>query len=200
MHPYITMMRAMLEHRRRIIEHSLERARALSEEDIARELAPYEWRCMRCGRCCSARFGDNTVQLSREEAEAISRHMGMPLHELIEPSPLCIGSLKLGWVLRRDKDGQCVLLEGGLCSAYPVRPMLCATYPFWLREEGNGFELECGECEGLGMGWATSPLELAGALKRRLVCELEEERCMLCHILTSNVHEGVVDSRGIWQP
>lgn len=198
MHPYLTMMRGIKE-RMRTIERTIERARVLSEKDIARELAPHEWRCTRCGRCCSARFGDNTVQLSREEAEAISRHMGVPLYELIEPSPLRMGSLRLGWVLRRSEDGQCVLLEGGLCGAYPVRPMLCATYPFWLREEGEGFELECSECEGLGMGWATNPLDMARALKRRLVCELEEERCMLRHLLTSNVHEGVVDACGVWR-
>lgn len=189
------MMR--LRERMRTIERTLWRARALSEEDIAAKLTPHEWRCVRCGRCCSARFGDNTVQLSREEAEAISRHMGVPLYELIEPSPLRIGSLRLGWVLKRDEDGQCVLLKEGLCAAYPVRPMLCATYPFWLREDG--FELECSECEGLGMGWTTSPLDMARALKRRLVCELEEEKRILYHILTSNAREGVVDACGVWR-
>lgn len=52
-----------------------------------------------------------------------------------------------GWILRRKRNGDCIFLEKGTsrCRVYPVRPMLCRTYPFYIQ----GLRLHTCECEGL---------------------------------------------------
>jgi Fe-S-cluster containining protein len=53
-----------------------------------------------------------------------------------------------GWALRRKINGDCIFLEKNTCKCriYPLRPMLCRTYPFYL----ENLRLQTCECEGLG--------------------------------------------------
>ena len=78
-----------------------------------------------------------------------------------------------GWVLKRKNDGNCIFLQENKnrCSIYPVRPMLCATYPFYIED----MNLQICECEGLNQPISTEEsLELAKFILFRYSQELED--------------------------
>lgn len=82
-----------------------------------------------------------------------------------------------GWILRRKRNGDCIFLEKGTnrCRTYPVRPMLCRTYPFYIEE----LKLHTCECEGLGYPInAEDSRKLAENLLLRYVSELEDMLAM----------------------
>jgi Fe-S-cluster containining protein len=90
-----------------------------------------------------------------------------------------------GWVLRCKINGDCIFLEKGTgrCRIYPVRPMLCMTYPFYIEE----LKLQTCECEGLGYPIsAEDSRKLAEKLLCRYVSELEDIQA---------VYENYVDFR-----
>ncbi|AKB43410.1 hypothetical protein MSVAZ_1141 [Methanosarcina vacuolata Z-761] len=90
-----------------------------------------------------------------------------------------------GWILRRKRNGDCIFLERDTykCRIYPVRPMLCSTYPFYIEE----LKLQTCECEGLG-----SPISIEESRKMtenllfRYISELED---------TLDLYENFVDFR-----
>ncbi|WNY27048.1 YkgJ family cysteine cluster protein [Methanolapillus ohkumae] len=61
-----------------------------------------------------------------------------------------------GWMLKRTQNGTCVFLDPktNICRIYPVRPLLCKTYPFYIDfydmdpEKNKADVIEC-ECDGL---------------------------------------------------
>jgi Fe-S-cluster containining protein len=78
-----------------------------------------------------------------------------------------------GWMLRRKRNGDCIFLEKDTnrCRIYPVRPMLCSTYPFYMEE----LKLYTCECEGLEDHIsAEESRKLADSLLSRYVSELED--------------------------
>ncbi|AKB17909.1 MULTISPECIES: YkgJ family cysteine cluster protein [unclassified Methanosarcina] len=82
-----------------------------------------------------------------------------------------------GWMLRRKRNGDCVFLEKDTnrCRIYPVRPMLCSTYPFYI----EGLKLYTCECEGLGDHIsAEESRKLAEILLSRYISELEDTLAM----------------------
>jgi len=82
-----------------------------------------------------------------------------------------------GWMLRRKRNGDCIFLEKDTnrCRIYPVRPMLCSTYPFYI----EGLKLYTCECEGLGDHISTEESrKLAEALLSRYISELEDTLAM----------------------
>lgn len=82
-----------------------------------------------------------------------------------------------GWMLRRKRSGDCVFLENDTnkCRIYPVRPMLCSTYPFYI----EGLKLYTCECEGLGDHIsAEESRKLADTLLSRYISELEDTLAM----------------------
>lgn len=90
-----------------------------------------------------------------------------------------------GWILRQKRNGDCIFLERDTykCRIYPVRPMLCSTYPFYIEE----LKLQTCECEGLG-----SPISIEESRKMtenllfRYISELED---------TLDLYESFVDFR-----
>ena len=82
-----------------------------------------------------------------------------------------------GWMLRRKRNGDCIFLEKDTkrCRIYPVRPMLCSTYPFYI----EGLKLYTCECEGLGEHIsAEESKKLADSLLSRYISELEDTLAM----------------------
>jgi len=113
------------------------------------------------------------------------------LEENVEPSPEFPEILELlkddidsggnihtyGWMLRRKKNRDCVFLEKNTnrCRIYPVRPMLCNTYPFYI----EGLKLYTCECEGLGDHISAEEIrKLAETLLSRYISELEDTLAM----------------------
>jgi Fe-S-cluster containining protein len=82
-----------------------------------------------------------------------------------------------GWMLRQNSNLDCIFLEKSTskCQVYPVRPMLCKTYPFYIKY----LKLHTCECEGLGYPIsAEDSQELAENLFYRYVSELEDMLAM----------------------
>ncbi|WP_292388868.1 YkgJ family cysteine cluster protein [Methanosarcina sp. UBA5] len=78
-----------------------------------------------------------------------------------------------GWILRRKRNGDCIFLERDIhkCRIYPVRPMLCSTYPFYI----EGLRLQTCECEGLGSPISVEESrKMAEDLLFRYISELED--------------------------
>ena len=93
------------------------------------------------------------------------------------------------WALATDDCGDCTFYEEsdgqGACSVHGSRPLICRTYPFSVALDGTSQPMgeavdaegivRAHECEGLGRDISREDAaELAAALKRRAVRELEE--------------------------
>ena len=93
------------------------------------------------------------------------------------------------WALQTDGCGDCRFYEGdadgGVCTVYEDRPLICRTYPFSVdlgatsQPMGAAVDREgpvrAHECEGLGRDIDREDAEeLAATLKRRAIRELEE--------------------------
>ncbi|HII01735.1 TPA: YkgJ family cysteine cluster protein [Methanosarcinaceae archaeon] len=122
--------------------------------------------------------GDKEAEKSTvsEKFEGISLDTGdaLQLPELLEEDIDSEGNIHaFGWMLRRKRNGDCSFLEKGTnrCRIYPVRPMLCRTYPFYMEE----LKLYTCECEGLGYPISGGEsLKLAEDLLSRYLAELED--------------------------
>lgn len=117
----------------------------------------------------------------REKCCCISGNTGgnsLQLLELLEGDIDSEGNIHaFGWMLRRKRNGDCVFLEQGTnrCRIYPVRPMLCRTYPFYMED----MKLYTCECEGLGYPISREEsLKLAEDLLSRYLAELEDMLAM----------------------
>jgi len=96
----------------------------------------------------------------------------------------------LEWALQTDACGDCTFYAEdesgvGACTVHDDRPVVCETYPFSVDLAGTSQPMgeavdregsvRAHECEGLGRGIPRSDAEeLARALKRRAIRELEE--------------------------
>ena len=93
------------------------------------------------------------------------------------------------WALATDDCGDCTFYREtdgqGACSVHESRPLICRTYPFSVALDGTSQPMgeavdaegivRAHECEGLGREISREDAaELAAALKRRAVRELEE--------------------------
>ncbi|MBQ7567930.1 YkgJ family cysteine cluster protein [bacterium] len=93
--------------------------------------------CQRCGGCCSGESG--YVELSKREADAVAKHLGISLDEFTErytrteyencillkeiPSDYGLDCI----MLQRDPDNPAVTS----CMIHECRPEQCSTWPFW---------------------------------------------------------------------
>jgi len=125
---------------------------------------------------------ETSFRASEENEESFSPDLLESLKDYID----CEGKIHaFGWILRRKRNGDCIFLERDTykCRIYPVRPMLCSTYPFYI----EGLRLQTCECEGLG-----SPIskedsrKMAEDLLFRYISELED---------TLGLYENFVDFR-----
>ena len=104
--------------------------------------------CLRCGACCTGAPG--VVRVSREELKAMTTHLGQPASQVIATY---MTDFEDGYRVLEASDGRCLFFENG-CRIYPVRPVQCRTFPFWLRNlrsEVNWAAIRK-ECPGIGKG------------------------------------------------
>lgn len=111
---------------------------------------------------------------SEEKEKSFSPEFLESFQECID----CEGKIHaFGWILRRKTNGDCIFLKRDVhkCQIYPVRPMLCSTYPFYIEE----LRLQTCECEGLGYPISVEDSqEMAEDLLLRYVLELEDTLAM----------------------
>lgn len=104
--------------------------------------------CRRCGTCCTGEPG--LVRVNTADIDRIAAHLSMPVKKVFDT---CLESWGTGYRVRELDDGRCIFFAAG-CRIYPVRPMQCRTYPFWistLRSTAR-WQATCRQCPGIGTG------------------------------------------------
>ncbi len=107
------------------------------------------FRCTACGRCCGGQPGHVWVRPS--DVERMARHRGMTAEAFARLFVRRVGD-RLS--LKEKGNGDCVMLEGGKCSVYPVKPGPCSTFPFWgeVVETEAAWKANAEDCPGMGNG------------------------------------------------
>jgi Fe-S-cluster containining protein len=134
--------------------------------------------CARCGWCCRENFSiritknilrpSNAISIFPDDIRRIMKGTGLMWDEVAQPdiySCLSDGDniWAMGWILRRNDDGECFFYKDGACTIYEFRPMICRCYPFFMGERG----VEVMHCEGLGKEiMRERAVEMAVMLKR----------------------------------
>ncbi|SEH37609.1 hypothetical protein SAMN05192561_101225 [Halopenitus malekzadehii] len=162
----------------------------------------------------AAADGDDGEAVESYDWRDVARPMPYGLEETPDGDP--VGET-FEWALQTDSCGDCTFYREtdgqGACTVHDDRPLVCRTYPFSVALGGTTQPMgeavdEAGlvrahECEGLGRDISRDEAEeLAGALKRRAVRELEEAIAVRDAYRPSTGVDGVVihDSEGQKRP
>jgi len=165
----------------------------------------------------TATTGDET-EPDAETAESYDwRDVARPMPYGISEGPEGPTGETFEWALATDHCGDCTFYEEaedgtGACTVHDDRPLVCQTYPFSVALGGTSQPMgeavdddgvvRAHECEGLGRDISESEArELAAALKRRTVREIEEAIAVRDEYEPTDA-DGVVvhDSEGAKRP
>ncbi|MEM2134233.1 MAG: YkgJ family cysteine cluster protein [Candidatus Jordarchaeaceae archaeon] len=123
--------------------------------------------CTQCGECCSRYM----ICVTHKDAYRVAKEYGLDPHDFLDciiPEksveetykgvPRFLGEDGKRWVLcfkTNNENSGCCFNNGGPCSIYPVRPLVCRAFPFLWRRLLHGhkfiFNSEALEfCKGLG--------------------------------------------------
>jgi Fe-S-cluster containining protein len=119
--------------------------------------------CARCGRCCTGDPG--IVFLAPEALAPLAEHLGLTVADTIRRY---LTPWRDGHTVREDAEGRCLFYRDG-CSIYPVRPVQCRTWPFWLtnlRSQAR-WQRVARSCPGIGRGRHYSREEILNLLSSR---------------------------------
>ncbi len=138
--------------------------------------------CTRCGWCCCRNFDiritehvsrpSNAISIFPSDIRRIVKSAGRTWDEVAEPDIYsCFGDCRvIGWILRRDPEGNCIFYRQGECTIYSCRPMICRCYPFFI-SDGN---VEIMHCRGLGQKITLeNAYEISLMLKRYEIAKLQ---------------------------
>lgn len=171
--------RAFGDNRVVLIPQEIEKIREyteLSKLEVAGPLIPDACQPDETGDEEEDRYTEGSFKTSETDEEQLSE--SLRLFELLKEDIDWEGNIHTyGWMLRRKINGDCIFLEKDTnrCRVYPVRPMLCSTYPFYI----EGLKLYTCECEGIGYHIsAEESRKLAESLLSRYISELEDTLVM----------------------
>jgi Fe-S-cluster containining protein len=129
------------------LETELERARALSVEEIADRIETIGFECTHCGACCRSEENcggeddqtPHTATVFPDEIRQIQSREEYDWRDVARPMPYGIvdeAGETFEWALQTDSCGDCTFYEEnggeGGCSIHGDRPLICQTYPFSL--------------------------------------------------------------------
>lgn len=160
------------------LKEDLSRTKGLERGCLAAEIHKMGFSCLACGECC--RGEDNSVLVFPNEIRRIQDSTGLTWLEVAAPPEEGEWDREgyfhtLEWRLTKEGES-CRFLQKVDCSIYPVRPMLCRTYPFYLDRR----KLMASECRGLGGKIDVQEAELmAELLIARRITEIEEAIALL---------------------
>ncbi|MBI5505251.1 MAG: YkgJ family cysteine cluster protein [Deltaproteobacteria bacterium] len=102
--------------------------------------------CTSCGRCCTGHQG--YVWVSAGEAVALAEHLGLELDDFGRHYLRRVG---MRLALLDGAGGDCVFLQGKLCSVYELRPAQCRSFPWWpsALASPESWRRTALECEGI---------------------------------------------------
>lgn len=105
--------------------------------------------CTRCGNCC---MEAGYVFFSAAELEAMAAHLGLTAAAFRRRFKVAWDEDEEAFGIDATHGRGCPLLakEGG-CTVHPVKPIQCATFPFWaeLVDEAARWEETKSYCPGL---------------------------------------------------
>jgi len=219
------------------LETELDRARDLAVEELADAIEEIGFECTRCGGCCKAAEGEDgetephTATVFPDEVRALQDDSDYDWRDVARPMPYGLTEGEDGlagetfeWALQTDDCGDCTFYEesdaedatgqGGTCTVYGDRPLVCRTYPFSVALGGTSQPLgeavdqegmvRAHECEGLGRNISREEAaELAATLKERAIRELEEAIAVREEYAPTDPGSGEVvvhDSEGAKRP
>ncbi len=88
-------------------------------------MAKDAYRCRMCGECCHGKGG---IRVTEEEAVAQAAYLGISPQEFKDRFTLLRhGKREIG----TRGDGACHFLKDKVCGIHPVKPAICALWP-WL--------------------------------------------------------------------
>jgi len=134
--------------------------------------------CQHCGWCCRENFKiritrdisrpSNAISVFPDDKRRIVKGTGMKWDDVAQPDTYsCLSDgdnlLAIGWILRRNEEGNCIFYRSGACTIYEWRPIICRCYPFFM----GGKCVDIMRCEGLGNKISREKAgEMARMLKR----------------------------------
>jgi uncharacterized protein len=104
--------------------------------------------CARCGRCCTGAPG--IVFVAPDAVAPLAAHLGLSPANMVQHY---LAPWREGHTVREDAEGRCLFYADG-CRVYPVRPLQCRTWPFWLsnlRSQAR-WERAARSCPGISRG------------------------------------------------
>lgn len=121
--------------------------------------------CTGCASCCRSHGEYVYVYLTEADIDAISSFLEMSREEFL--AELC--EEEAGWFYLSTERAECPLLESSRCSVYPVRPIQCATWPFWSENLDRGRWNRCSReiCPGMDRGELYLPEDIEKIARKR---------------------------------
>ena len=119
-----------------------------------------KFECRRCSACC--RHEPGVVFLKKGEAEKIAAFLNMAPGDFFRVYCRLLYSGEGRRVSLKEKSGfDCIFWNNG-CGIYPVRPVQCASYPFWphLTDSEEAWNAEASRCPGIGNGKTVTAAEI----------------------------------------
>jgi len=107
-------------------------------EKLCKIIKEVGFECDMCAKCCTHEFNDHIFLLDQEV-----HRIRKIASDTLKPAPyfeFCDNNGTFyvsGYALRTKEDGSCMFLEGGRCSIYEDRPMICKLYPYMLHREAD---------------------------------------------------------------
>jgi len=100
--------------------------------------------CRQCGECCR---GEKGILVTAAEQEAMAAYLRLSAADFASQY---LVDTPLGPQLA-TRSGTCVLQEGSLCRAHPVKPRICRQWPFLpaLVAHADEFEAAKEACPGI---------------------------------------------------
>jgi Fe-S-cluster containining protein len=118
-----------------------------------------------CGACCTNHDDYAYVYIQSAEAERLAEFLGHELEEFLERYAAVDGD---ELVLRMDQPN-CPFLDGSSCTVYPVRPVQCSTFPFWVENLSSrrAWRRLARFCPGIDQGETVDLLKIRDELASR---------------------------------
>jgi Fe-S-cluster containining protein len=110
--------------------------------------------CQMSGECCKSRGEHGFVALEESDIHRMEIHLGKPREQFAEfrafDSFRNITQPHSRWIIK-GTEKQCPFLVDNKCSIHSVKPVQCATWPFWEGEliKNGKFVKELSFCRGI---------------------------------------------------
>ena len=122
-------------------------------------LKSVKFKCTRCGTfCCHL----GSPELTTEDFKAVQEKFGKKLGDYLEKREIKTRQedMLLPYGFKTVNDSECIFFRRGRnrksqCEIYKIRPLLCRTFPFVFKQEGDKISIEVIPCPGLKFGKKT---------------------------------------------